>query len=748
MRNKIYKRKKHRGKHTGKFQIVRLCLVLTVLLASTGILIFLLWSSLAREKGGGGERRHGEIAGLLKQYYSCIEEENYDEMYRMLDARSRSSVSAGEFTSRNQHVYQTISASDVQVQITETEDVTEEMCRVTFEVKMETIAGELSFSGQTVFSLEEDGAYRLAWDNDMIFPDLAPGEQIRVSVKEAKRGSILDRNGMILAGEGTATQVGLVPGKMNEDSGADVEQLAQLLGMPAESIRKKLEAEWVKSDSFVPLKTVEKLTPLEQMTEITDEKTVRKAKRDAALLKIPGVMLTDTPVRHYSLGSAGAHLIGYIQTVTEEDLEKHPGEGYTGGSKIGRSGIERAYEKELKGQTGYEVYVADSGGEKRRVLASIRRIDGQDIRLTIDYNLQKAVYETYAEDKSCTVVMNPYTGEVLALVSTPTFDSNDFVLGMPEELWNSLNEDERKPLYNRFRQKLCPGSTIKPVIAAVGMDAGVLNPDEDYGDEGRRWQKDESWGNYFVTTLHAASPANLLNALIYSDNIYFAKAALKIGAGPLKEGLDRLGFNEAVPFEVGMAASQYSNTEEIESEVQLADSGYGQGQMLVNPVHLAALYTGFANGGDVIKPYLLYKNEPESEIWIRGAYQPETADRIKAAMEQVVQSEGGTGRGAHRADILLAAKTGTAELKQTKDDAEGTELGWFGIFTEDPGVEKPVLILSMVEDVRDRGGSGYVVGKTKQILDGWFVTEPDPLTGTENAAGLPTAGEQPEEIGE
>ena len=117
-------------------------------------------------------------------------------------------------------------------------------------------------------------------------------------------------------------------------------------------------------------------------------------------------------------------------------------------------------------------------------------------------------------------------------------------------------------------------------------------------------------------------------------------------------------------------------------------------------------------------------------------------------MEQVVQSEGGTGRGAHRADILLAAKTGTAELKQTKDDAEGTELGWFGIFTEDPGVEKPVLILSMVEDVRDRGGSGYVVGKTKQILDGWFVTEPDPLTGTENAAGLPAAGEQPEEIGE
>lgn len=659
---------------------------------------------------------------LLEQYYSYLEEGKYEKMYQMLDEESKANISSQDFVSRNQKIYEGIEAQNINVKITNVEESSKEETVVKYDVKMDTLAGEISFSNQTVFktSEQEEQPYVLVWNDSMIFPELTATDKVRVSTEEAKRGKILDRNGVVLAGEGTASSVGLVPGKMNEDSSKDIEKLSEILGVSAESIQKKLEASWIKSDSFVPIKTVEKLTQLEQMTEEPDENVTRKVERDAALLSIPGVMISDTEVRQYPLGMAGAHLIGYMQKVTAEDLEEHEGEGYNENSMIGRSGIESLYEKELKGQNGYKIVVTDSEGNTKSVLASTIKQDGADIQLTIDADLQQKIYDTFSEDKSCSVAMNPYTGEVLALVSTPSFDNNDFILGMSEALWNSLNEDERQPLYNRFRQKLCPGSSFKPIIAAIGLKTGAIDPQEDYGNAGVRWQKDSSWGDYYVTTLHDYEPVTLENGLIYSDNIYFAKAALKIGKENLQAGLEELGFNEKLPFEISVAQSQYANTDEIVSEIQLADSGYGQGQILVNPIHLAALYTGFANKGDVMKPYILYQEKAQGEVWLESAYLPEQAQLIENAMEQVVQSEHGTGHGAYRESISLAGKTGTAEIKQSKDDETGTELGWFGIFTTNENEENPLLILSMVEDVKGRGGSGYVVEKDSQILDEWY----------------------------
>ena len=238
------------------------------------------------------------------------------------------------------------------------------------------------------------------------------------------------------------------------------------------------------------------------------------------------------------------------------------------------------------------------------------------------------MYEQFKEDKSCSVAMNPYTGEVLALVNTPAYDNNDFIMGLSSEQWTALNEDENKPMYNRFRQVWCPGSTFKPITAAVGLESGAIDSMEDYGNVGLSWQKDASWGSYYVTTLHAYEPVILENALIYSDNIYFAKAALKIGSEEMESSLTGLGFNEELPF--------------------------------------------------------------------------------------------GTGYAAHRDDILLAGKTGTAEIKASKDDTSGTELGWFAIFTAEDTVERPILIISMVEDVKGRGGSGYVVKKDGLVLEEWF----------------------------
>ena len=210
------------------------------------------------------------------------------------------------------------------------------------------------------------------------------------------------------------------------------------------------------------------------------------------------------------------------------------------------------------------------------------------------------------------------------------------------------------------------------------------------------------------------------NALIYSDNIYFAKAALKIGADNLMNSLDEIGFNQEVPFEITMAESQYSNTERIETEIQLADSGYGQGQILVNPLHLASIYTSFLNEGNIIQPYLQYSDNPAGKIWIEEAFSSETVSQVMEGLTGVVNDPNGTGYAAHRDDILLAGKTGTAELKESQEDTSGTEIGWFAVFTADKNVKTPILMISMVENVKGIGGSGYVVSKDKAVLDQYF----------------------------
>ena len=652
---------------------------------------------------------------LLVEYMNHIPAQEYEQMYAMLHIEASGNVSQEDFIKRNSAIYEGIEIQNMAVEIIAYD---EEQLTVTYQTSFDTVAGEISFENEAFFLEGEDG-YKLVWDNSLIFPNLASTDKVRVSTTQANRGEILDRNGRVLAGKGTASSVGIVPGKLENREEA-IAKIAELLETTPEVIEKKLSAQWVKDDSFVPIKTIPRVEEIELLKVEPDEDVLKEKERHESLLAIPGVMISDVEVREYPLGEAAAHLVGYVQSVTAEDLEEHAGEGYTANSVIGRSGMEGLFEKELKGKNGCRIYIVNSEGKEKEELACILVQHGQDIKLTIDASLQIALYEQFQEDKSCSVAMNPYTGEVLALVSTPSYDNNDFIMGLSSEQWTALNDDEDKPMYNRFRQVWCPGSTFKPVTAAVGLESGAIDPNEDYGNVGLSWQKDASWGSYYVTTLHAYEPVILENALIYSDNIYFAKAALKIGYEEMESSLTQLGFNAELPFEIKMAKSQYSNSESIETEIQLADSGYGQGQVLVNPLHLACIYSAFCNEGNIIKPYLVYQNEVSAEYWISGAFSSETASRVLEGTKKVVNDSHGTGYAAHRDDIVLAGKTGTAEIKASKDDTSGTELGWFAVFTAEETVERPILIISMVEDVKGRGGSGYVVKKDSLVLEEWF----------------------------
>lgn len=679
-----------------------LCLVSVVLVAAVGAGGVLLYKKMT-------EKTREDI---IKEYMGYIEKKEYQKMYALLDEASKDKVKQEDFITRNQNIYEGIEAEKIQLDIPEEQDKDQPL---SYRVTMDTLAGEITYDADTFFE-KEKGQWHLVWDDSVIFPGLESKDKVSVSSVEAKRGSIYDRNDVLLAGQGEVESVGLVPGKMNIQAEEDIEDLAEILGTTSEFIETQLDASWVQQDSFVPLK---KMTQ-EQLDQTYIPKEGAESSGGSIqdkLLEYPGVLISKAESRVYPYGECTAHLLGYVQQINAEELEEMKGKGYNEQSVIGKSGLEKLYEDRLREKKGYRISILDEQGEEKQALAVKPAEDGENIKLNIDIRWQQKLYEAYQEDKSCSVVMNPKSGEVLALVSTPSYNSMDFVLGMSQETWDALNNDPNKPMYNRVRETWAPGSSFKPIVGAMGLTTGAFTEDEDLGASGLAWQKDESWGNYKVTTLHEYSGGAVLkNALIYSDNIYFAKAALKIGAETFTGELDKMGFNQEIPFDIGMTSSQYSNSEAIDSEVQLADSGYGQGQMLVNPLHLACMYSAFFNEGNMITPYLEYEEGKTASYWAEGVFTPEAANIIYEDLKEVVSNPNGTGYAASKAvGVTLVGKTGTAEIKATQEDENGTELGWFAVYNTGVADSDTILMLNMVEDVKGRGGSGYVVNKDVEI---------------------------------
>lgn len=679
-----------------------LCLVSVVLVAVVGAGGVLLYKKMT-------EKTREDI---IKEYMSYIEKKEYEKMYALLDEASKDKVKQEDFITRNQNIYEGIEAEKIQLDIPEEQDKDQPL---SYRVTMDTLAGELTYDADTFFE-KEKGQWHLVWNDSVIFPGLESKDKVSVSSVEAKRGSIYDRNDVLLAGQGEVESVGLVPGKMNIQAEEDIEDLAEILGTTSEFIEKQLDASWVQQDSFVPLKKMTQ-QQLDEPYISKDGSTSESGSIQDKLLEYPGVLISKAESRVYPYGECTAHLLGYVQQINAEELEEMKGKGYNEQSVIGKSGLEKLYEDRLREKKGYRISILDEQGEEKQALAVKPAEDGENIKLNIDIRWQQKLYEAYEEDKSCSIVMNPKSGEVLALVSTPSYNSMDFVLGMSQETWDALNNDPNKPMYNRVRETWAPGSSFKPIVGAMGLTTGALTEEEDLGASGLAWQKDESWGNYKVTTLHEYSGGAVLkNALIYSDNIYFAKAALKIGTETFTEELDKMGFNQEIPFDIGMTSSQYSNSETMDSEVQLADSGYGQGQMLVNPLHLACMYSAFFNEGNMIAPYLEYEEGKTASYWAEGVFTPEAANIIYEDLKEVVSNPNGTGYAASKAvGVTLGGKTGTAEIKATQEDENGTELGWFAVYNTGVADSDTILMLNMVEDVKGRGGSGYVVNKDVEI---------------------------------
>lgn len=635
---------------------------------------------------------------IWQQYVAYINEQKYDEMYDMITEDSKAQISKDDFVTRNKNIYDGIDMTDMQVQITSVEKENNNTSKISYNQTMDTDAGKVEFDNTVRLTKDKEKGYLINWNSSLIFPTLGSNDKVRIKTISAERGSIIDKNGQVLAGSGSVSSVGIVPKKLSENKDADIEKIAELLGMSADSINKSLSALWVKDDSFVPIKKIAM-----DATELKNQ-----------LLQIPGVKITTAKGRTYPLGEAAAQLVGYVQTITAEELENNRGNGYTATSVIGKAGLEKQYEDRLKGKDGVEIYIEGEDGKRKTDIAKIDVQNGETIKLTIDSTIQTQLYNELKDNEGFFVVMHPKTGALLALVSTPSYNPNSFALGMGTDEWNNIKNDERNPMLTRYLQSYCPGSTFKPITGAIGLTTGTLSTEDTFQYSGLSWKKD-GWGEYDITTLTAYDePKNLKNALIHSDNIYFAQAALQIGKKNITDGLDKIKFNENIDFGLTTSKSQYANKIDIPNEKTLADSGYGQGEILVNPIHMASIYSAFANDGNMIKPYLEEKEDNQVEYLVENAFTKEAATIIKDDLIQVVENPEGTAKDMQVEGRTIAGKTGTAELKASKDD-QADVLGWFDCFTTDDN-ENQLLVVSMVENGRDLGGSHYLISKIKTLF--------------------------------
>ncbi|WP_273833554.1 penicillin-binding transpeptidase domain-containing protein [Guptibacillus sedimenti] len=631
-------------------------------------------------------------------YVKDWNKQEFSSMYKQLSPATKKSISEDEFVERYQSIYGDVEVEDLSVTFKKPEEEPEpnDNGEVTFpfSVSMQTLAGEVSFDNEATLTLtegEDADSYGVNWDPSFIFKELEEGDQVTIRSSVPVRGEITDRNGDGLAVNGTVKQIGVVPQAIESDQEKIVNELSDALKMSVEDIEKELNQGWVQSDptQFVPLKSVME----------TEEELIADAG------EITGVQINNTKERIYPFGESAAHLTGYIRQMQKEDLEKYAGKGYSSYESIGKAGLEQVYEDELHGVTGWSIEV--KGADPEKVIASKEKVDGENIQVTIDGTVQQKLFEELGKDPGTAVALHPTTGETLALTSSPAYNPNDFTLGFDEGEYAKLAGNKDLPFSAKFNKTYSPGSTIKPLTASIALRDGDLDPNAVEKIDGLKWQPDSSWGGYKVTRVKPADPeVNLAEALMHSDNIYFARKALDLGADKFQKGLESFQIGQEVKFPFPTENSSISNGGLGDNDILLADSAYGQGELQISPYQLAMTYTTFANDGVMLKPTLRTVEDESAEEY--KVISPEIASIVSDDLEKVVSDPEGTAYDPVVKGISLAGKTGTAELKAAGEE-EGPENGLFVAYNTD---EKDLLIAMMVE-----GASSHdITGKVKDVF--------------------------------
>jgi penicillin-binding protein 2 len=545
-----------------------------------------------------------------------------------------------------------------------------------------------------------------------------------------KRGLIFDRNGILLADNRPSYTLSLILERVR-----DLDETLVELGELVEITEADLERFDLRRRQRRPYE----LVPLR--FRLDDEEQARIAVNRH---RLPGVTIDAQLQRYYPHGELFAHALGYVGRINTQDMERIDQANYRGSFHIGKIGVERRYEDELHGRVGYQTVETNAHGRVLRVLERFDPVPGKDLILHLDYHLQRVAHEALEGRRGAVVAIDPLSGGVLALVSTPSFDSNLFVDGISTRDYSALRDSPDVPLFNRTVQgQYPPGSTVKPVMALAGLEAGLIDPETTVPDPGwyrlpgdRRRYRD--WILRIRGTGHAPE-VDLKMAIAESCDVYFYDLARRLGIDGIHDYLTNYGLGSRTgidttaerPGVLPSTAWKRSALNQPWYPGETLSVGIGQGYMLTTPLQLAVMTSILATRGEHREPRLVQTLGTED---IEAPLQPPVMvdgvnwDAVVEAMREVVHGRRGTAKAISRGlSYEMAGKTGTAQVIGIAQDAVYDEDAIderhrnHGLFVAFAPLQAPTIAVAVI--VENGGGSSAAYPIARTVIDAWLQQE-------------------------
>jgi penicillin-binding protein 2 len=571
------------------------------------------------------------------------------------------------------------------------------------------------------------------------------------------RGLILDRHGVVLARNYSAYTLEITPSKLEASLDSVIDELAKLVEVdPKDRKRFKHLLEESKNFSSVPLRT-----------RLTDDEVARFT---AQRFRFPGVEVQARLFRQYPLGEIASHVIGYIGRINQDEAKAFEASddaaNYNGTDHVGKEGLEKSYERQLHGQTGYEEVERSASGRAVRTLSRTAPVPGSNLILSIDIELQKVIEEAFGNFRGALVAIEPETGDVLAYVSHPGFDPNLFVDGIDAQSWNDLNTSLDRPLMNRpLSGTYPPGSTFKPFMALAALELGKRRPEWGFNDPGffmlggHRFNDDKPGGHGYI---------DMYRSIVISCDTYYYQLGNELGIDAISTFMKPFGFGQLTGIDLehektGILPSQEWKRERFKRNRaaqkwvggDTISISIGNGFNSYTPLQMAHAVATLANDGVVMKPHLVKIIEDGgthartltvAKASGRIPLKQENIDIIKRAMVGVTSDQSGTGFQAFRnAGYTVGGKTGTAQvvsLKGAKYNANATpeRLRDNALFTAFAPADKPRIAIAVV--VENAGfGATFAAPIVRKALD-YYLLGKRPLE--KDAAPAPKSDAPPE----
>lgn len=575
---------------------------------------------------------------------------------------------------------------------------------------------------------------------------LAENNRIHVQSLPPTRGMIYDRNGVLLADNRASFSLTLT-----RERAEDWEQVL-------DSIIELLELDSSNRDLFE--KRIRQgrrpFEPVPIMFELTEEQIARIAVNQ---FRLPGVEVSASLVRHYPHNEHFSHSVGYVGRINETELKRLDPVNYSGTHHIGKTGVERFYEEQLHGQVGYEEVETNARGRVLRVLNQVEPVAGQDIYLTLDSHLQEVAELALDGRRGAIVALDPNNGEVLAMVSQPSFDPNPFVTGISFKAYGLLRDSLDQPLYNRVLRGLYPpGSTIKPMMAVAGLDTAVITPETRVFDPGF-YKLPNSRHRYRNWNRYGDGWVELELAMARSNDTYFYDLAHKLGVERIHDYMTRFGFGQRVALDMFEETSGLMPSKEWKRRRhgqpwypgETLILGIGQGYMQTTPLQMAQATALVANKGKWLRPHLARSiggvpvtvdKEAPADIVLRNE---KTWDVVQQSMEEVLHGRRGTARKVgESAAYRIAGKSGTVQVVAIKQgeqydrDKVQERHRDHALFVAYAPAEKPAIAVAVLVE-NGESGSAVAAPVAKQVLDGWLLNDDGELKNQYDTAAEHTS---------